>query len=177
MALVGPSGAQVIRCLGHLARGRIAVEVGLETTVRFFAPTQGRQRLAQFLVRQGKARVEADGLLEQRDGLLVASLQGPHAAEIFVKQGLLRCQGDGLAHLRRGLVETTLFRQGATEQRDVLHAAGIHEQVVAADFFRTQWTVRLERADRTLDAVADVRHQSVRALRATPGRAICSGGR
>ena len=90
---------------------------------------------------------------------------------------MFRRQRDGPVHLCRGLVETTLFRQRATEQRDVLDAAGIHEQVIAADFFGAQRPVRLERVDGTLDAVADVRHQVPSELRATPRRAICSGGR
>ena len=163
----------MVGTLGNAARRRIPIEIGLEMPIRLVAPTGGGKRLAELSMRGRHARIETYRLLECRDRVLVSALQRADLAEILVEQGNVRRQRDRLIDLAGGLVEPPLLRQGPPEQGQVLHAAGIHQQVVAADLLGAQGPIRLHGRNRVLDAVRVQRHQRSAADRA----ASCAGGR
>ena len=93
-----------------------------------------RQSLAEFLVGERQPGLALDGFPKLDNGLFEAFSQSENTAEVFVEMRKIRPERQRLAQFPFGVGQPVLLHQGMAEEPPMIGRAGMHEQVVAADF-------------------------------------------
>ena len=75
-----------------------------------------------------------DGFPKLDNGLFEAFSQSENTAEVFVEMRKIRPERQRLAQFPFGVGQPVLLHQGMAEEPPMIDRAGMHEQVVAADF-------------------------------------------
>ena len=109
-------------------------------------------------------------------GLVDASAGHGDAAEILMQDRLVRGDGERSPQLRFGLVETPLLGERAPQQGEMANAAGMRQQVAAADRLGLARIARAQRGHGRVNVVVGRRAQGA-SSRARSGATRRLGGR